>query len=246
MLWPWWKRHASWRKEVASIAKFYKEVLGAAVSEDDGSCKVYFSPGETLTQTLHFQEDEELASDQDDSHVHQEEAMPQICIYMPSEAKFQSAASTGISENALKDSSSPNKVTNEFHLSGCIPEKDAGNASTHPVIAMRHIVRSPSHPQCPIEEQAADGQNTSGSLDIVISQQELSKHKQKTDCWVAVNGRVYDVTKWLKVHPGGQPILLSKAGTEVTDEWNMIHKPGTIERYIEKPFGPKLMGTIRG
>ena len=36
-----------------------------------------------------------------------------------------------------------------------------------------------------------------------ISQAEVVKHAKIEDCWVVVNGRVYDLTKFAPNHPGG-------------------------------------------
>lgn len=40
------------------------------------------------------------------------------------------------------------------------------------------------------------GQDVSDDVRYV-SETELSKHNYKTDCWVAVNGQVYDITRWI-------------------------------------------------
>ena len=36
---------------------------------------------------------------------------------------------------------------------------------------------------------------------------EISKHNQKNDCWLLIEGQVYDVTNFIKMHPGGEAIL---------------------------------------
>lgn len=46
----------------------------------------------------------------------------------------------------------------------------------------------------------------------VISLEKLAKHNKKTDCWIAIHGRVFDVTKFLSQHPGGSEIILAVAG----------------------------------
>lgn len=47
---------------------------------------------------------------------------------------------------------------------------------------------------------------------IQVSHSELAKHNTPTDCWMAVRGKVYNVTRYLEYHPGGQDQLLRGAG----------------------------------
>jgi hypothetical protein len=42
--------------------------------------------------------------------------------------------------------------------------------------------------------------------------EEVSSHKGKSSCWFVVHGKVYDVTKFLEEHPGGDEVLLEAAG----------------------------------
>lgn len=45
-----------------------------------------------------------------------------------------------------------------------------------------------------------------------ISSEELSQHNKVGDLWISIHGKVYDVTGWLKNHPGGEIPLLHLAG----------------------------------
>lgn len=45
-----------------------------------------------------------------------------------------------------------------------------------------------------------------------ISRSELSQHNRPDDCWIALHGRVYDVTAFLKEHPGGVEVITCLAG----------------------------------
>ena len=44
---------------------------------------------------------------------------------------------------------------------------------------------------------------------------KVSRHNKEDDCWVAIRGRVYDVTHFLHAHPGGKRILMKVAGVYV-------------------------------
>jgi len=79
-----------------------------------------------------------------------------------------------------------------------------------------------------------------------ITLAELAKHNTKDDAWIAVNGDVINVVKWISVHPGGEQAVTAYLGQDATEEWNMIHKPGTIEKNLvaEGGNGPWLVGKI--
>ncbi|KAJ8907718.1 hypothetical protein NDN08_007824 [Rhodosorus marinus] len=55
---------------------------------------------------------------------------------------------------------------------------------------------------------------------------ELSKHDLKEDSWVAIRGRVYDVTEFGSKHPGGE-ILYTASGTDATGVFNAFHPKST-------------------
>merc|ERR1719333_403585 len=61
--------------------------------------------------------------------------------------------------------------------------------------------------------------------------EEVAKHTTKQDCWVVVNGEVLDVTKFLGEHPGGELAILTFAGKDASEEFNMIHPPDVIPKY---------------
>jgi len=60
---------------------------------------------------------------------------------------------------------------------------------------------------------------------------DVAKHTTKSDCWVVVAGQVLDVTKFLSDHPGGELAILTFAGKDATEEFNMIHPPDVIGKY---------------
>lgn len=68
-----------------------------------------------------------------------------------------------------------------------------------------------------------------------ITSDELKSHNKPGDLWISIQGKVYDVSNWVKEHPGGDFPLLNLAGQDVTDAFVAYH-PGTAWKYLEKFF----------
>ncbi len=62
----------------------------------------------------------------------------------------------------------------------------------------------------------------------------------KDDCWVVVNGEVLDVTKFLPDHPGGELAIMTFAGKDATEEFNMLHPPDVVKKYAPDAVLGKL------
>ncbi|XP_005095539.2 cytochrome b5 [Aplysia californica] len=48
------------------------------------------------------------------------------------------------------------------------------------------------------------------------SRTEVAEHCHYDSCWIVVNNKVYDVTRFLRQHPGGDDIILEYAGFDAT------------------------------
>ncbi|KAK9090106.1 hypothetical protein Sjap_023283 [Stephania japonica] len=76
------------------------------------------------------------------------------------------------------------------------------------------------------------------TLTKLYTMQEAAKHNTSDDCWVVVDGKVYDVTDYLDEHPGGDEVLLKATGKDATDEFEDAgHSKGAIELMQEYCIG---------
>lgn len=68
-------------------------------------------------------------------------------------------------------------------------------------------------------------------------------HDSETDCWIAVNGVVYDTNPYLAEHPGGAQSIPMNAGQECSEEFTAIHSRkawAKLDKYaIRKAIGNK-------
>jgi len=56
---------------------------------------------------------------------------------------------------------------------------------------------------------------------------ELSAHNIKSNCWLAVGGRVYDVTTYFGSHPGGDDVIEKYCGQDATGPFQSKDGIGT-------------------
>lgn len=74
----------------------------------------------------------------------------------------------------------------------------------------------------PLEDQEHEG----SVPDKQFTRQEIEKHNKEDDCWIVINGKVYDSTSVLDWHPGGKAAIMGHAGkvhVDTTEEFESIH-----------------------
>ena len=75
------------------------------------------------------------------------------------------------------------------------------------------------------DSSPSDVQQDIGSKGLMsVSPAELQQHiGDASSCWVAVSGKVYDVTGLLDFHPGGRQLLLAASGRDATQLFESSH-----------------------
>jgi L-lactate dehydrogenase (cytochrome) len=62
-----------------------------------------------------------------------------------------------------------------------------------------------------------------------IAVNEISSHDKEGDCWIVVNGKVWDMSNFAPEHPGGPGIIYKYAGRDASQAYNEIHSPAIIQ-----------------
>jgi cytochrome b involved in lipid metabolism len=57
------------------------------------------------------------------------------------------------------------------------------------------------------------------SNNIILNMAEIGKHNNQSDCWMLINGKVYDITSFFGSHPGGNGTMISSCGRDATDAY---------------------------
>ncbi|KAK0163004.1 hypothetical protein PV327_006721 [Microctonus hyperodae] len=53
-------------------------------------------------------------------------------------------------------------------------------------------------------------------METVFTADEVARHNSANDLWMIMHGGVYNLTKFLQEHPGGEEVLLNLAGMDGT------------------------------
>ncbi|CAO2610273.1 Cytochrome b5 type B [Lemmus lemmus] len=60
--------------------------------------------------------------------------------------------------------------------------------------------------------------------------EEVAKRNSAEETWMVIHGRVYDITRFLSEHPGGEEVLLEQAGADATESFEDVgHSPDARE-----------------
>ncbi|XP_071494324.1 cytochrome b5-like [Diadema antillarum] len=52
--------------------------------------------------------------------------------------------------------------------------------------------------------------------------EEVQKHKSGSSLWLVIHNQVYDVTKFLDEHPGGEEVLIEQAGGDGSESFEDV------------------------
>ena len=71
---------------------------------------------------------------------------------------------------------------------------------------------------------------------ILYTREEVLMHNNENDCWIIINNKVYNITKYLVLHPGGKKILLQSAGQDATKYFCDINHSKKAYKQLENNY----------
>ncbi|KAF8340591.1 acyl-CoA dehydrogenase/oxidase [Cantharellus anzutake] len=77
------------------------------------------------------------------------------------------------------------------------------------------------------------------------TREEVAKHNTEGDLWVIIDAKVFDLTKFVRLHPGGQGVLVDSdvAGQDATDVFFGLHRHEVL---LKPQYARLQIGTIKG
>ncbi|KRY41038.1 Cytochrome b5 reductase 4, partial [Trichinella spiralis] len=82
---------------------------------------------------------------------------------------------------------------------------------------------------------SSDMAKTGGKI-LNVTTEMLRKHSTLDDLWIAIQGKVYNVTPYVDFHPGGAEILLQAAGSDGTALFNKHHPWVNFDSILKNCF----------
>ncbi|TKY67970.1 Cytochrome b5 domain-containing protein RLF [Spatholobus suberectus] len=70
----------------------------------------------------------------------------------------------------------------------------------------------------------------------LISMDEVRKHQTEGQVWTVLKGRVYNISPYMKFHPGGVDMLMKAVGKDCTSLFNKYHAWVNAEFLLDKCF----------
>lgn len=70
---------------------------------------------------------------------------------------------------------------------------------------------------------------------LQITPAQLAQHDKETDAWLAIRGKVYNVTAYFPFHPGGPEELKKGIGKDATTLFDQV-RSYLIAHVISKPL----------
>lgn len=67
-----------------------------------------------------------------------------------------------------------------------------------------------------------------------VTMAEVSQHNSETDGWTVIDGKVYEISQYLKFHPGGAEILRVALGKDCTKLFRKFHAWVNYEMLLNK------------
>lgn len=88
-----------------------------------------------------------------------------------------------------------------------------------------------------LDEEIAQGEAT-------LSTSVIAQHNVENDCWLLIEGKVYDVSTYMIAHPGGKAIIIPYCGKDATTAFATKDGQGSHSSFAQTELQSLYVGTL--
>ncbi len=86
--------------------------------------------------------------------------------------------------------------------------------------------------------------SNSNTNQAILTTSIVAQHTTPTDCWIIIQDKIYNVTHYLKQHPGGSNIITQYCGQEATQAFQTKAGRGAHSPAAYADLAPYLIGAL--
>eukprot|EP00954_Amorphochlora_amoebiformis_P015662 1229069-Amorphochlora_amoeboformis.AAC.1 len=96
-----------------------------------------------------------------------------------------------------------------------------------------YVLKQYSAKTVKVEEEEEPAEDVSGEIEAKLPKEpitdkeytleEIAKHNKDDDCWIVVEGKVYNASPYMSNHPGGAYAIVQFGGEDATEDYKEIH-----------------------
>jgi len=90
------------------------------------------------------------------------------------------------------------------------------------------------------------GTTTQPTSSVTLTSKEVQKHSQPSDCWIIVENKVYNVTDYLNLHPGGAGRITPYCGQDATQAFLTKDGQGSHSQTAFQDLTQLYIGDLNG
>ena len=101
---------------------------------------------------------------------------------------------------------------------------------------------TPSSQESTSASPVASSSPTTGVKTVTVA--EVAKHNSKSDCWVIISGKVYNVTSVIPNHPGGPDKIIPLCGKDATEAFTTRDGQGAHPSSAQQQLQSVFVGNL--
>lgn len=97
----------------------------------------------------------------------------------------------------------------------------------------------------PSNSNTSSSSTPAANTNKTFTTDEVPQHSKASDCWLIIDGKVYEVTKYIQDHPGGASAIIDYCGQEATQAFATQGGGGSHSNQARSILGDYEIGLLK-